>query len=182
MDDVSPYDLSLTGRGLNIISCACEGHGRRKQIPKCRFYRCFCLGWCSKFVGSESDQKQSVKLLQNMVYNTTQQSPPPPQQHTVCIYCTFILGRGRGGGGEREGRGATVHNTGVENTNMKWRRHLRFCVFIVPSFMDRGVRPAPPHPGNIQASIWFVSNYLVRTPTLLSTSYYVTVVKGSVQG
>ncbi len=26
----------------------------------------------SNFVGSESGQKQSVKLLQNMVYNTTQ--------------------------------------------------------------------------------------------------------------
>jgi hypothetical protein len=27
----------------------------------------FCLGWSSNFVGSESGQKQSVKLLQNMV-------------------------------------------------------------------------------------------------------------------
>ncbi len=29
-----------------------------------------CLGWCSNFVASESGQKQSVKLLQNMVYTT----------------------------------------------------------------------------------------------------------------
>jgi hypothetical protein len=35
-----------------------------------------CL--CSNFVGSESGQKQSVKLLQNMVYNTTHHPTPPP--------------------------------------------------------------------------------------------------------
>jgi hypothetical protein len=45
----------------------------------------FCLGWFSNFVGSESGQKQSVKLLPNMVYNTAQHPPPP-------IYCTFPLG------------------------------------------------------------------------------------------
>ncbi len=62
----------------------------------------FVFGWWSNFVGSKSGQKQNVKLLQNMVYNTTQH-PPPPQPHTVCIYCTFILGRGEGrGGGVRE--------------------------------------------------------------------------------
>ncbi len=27
-----------------------------------------------------------------MVYSTIH--PPPPQTHTVCIYCTFSLGRG----------------------------------------------------------------------------------------
>jgi hypothetical protein len=37
---------------------------------KCRLYwSFFCLGCCSNFVGSESDQKQSVKLLQNMVWS-----------------------------------------------------------------------------------------------------------------
>jgi hypothetical protein len=67
----------------------------------------FCLGWCSNFVGPESGQKQSVKLLQNMVYNTTQHPHLlPPQPPTVCIYCAFL---GRGGGGQREGRGAPVH-------------------------------------------------------------------------
>ncbi len=60
------------------------------------------------FEGSESGRKQNVKLLQNMVYNTIQHHPPPPtpqppEPHTVC---TFSLGRG---GGQREGRGATVH-------------------------------------------------------------------------
>ena len=41
----------------------------KTPIPKCRLYWCFCLGWCSNFVGSESGQKQSVKLLQNMVWS-----------------------------------------------------------------------------------------------------------------
>ncbi len=35
----------------------------------------FILGCCSNFVGSESGQKRSVKLLQNMVYNTTLVAP-----------------------------------------------------------------------------------------------------------
>ncbi len=64
-----------------------------------------CLGWCSNFVGSESGQKQSVKLLQNMVYSTIQHPPPP--SHTHC--CTFNLGRGRGGGRSERRKGATVH-------------------------------------------------------------------------
>ncbi len=36
--------------------------------------------------------------LQNKVhkYNSTPPSPPPPQPRTVCVYCTFSLGRGRG--------------------------------------------------------------------------------------
>jgi hypothetical protein len=83
----------------------------KTPIPKCRLYWCFCLG-CSNFVGSESDQKQSVKLLQNMVYHTTQH-PPPLQPLTVCIYYTFTLGRGgRSEGGQREGRWETVYNRG----------------------------------------------------------------------
>ncbi len=44
----------------------------------------FCLGWSRNLVGSESGQKQSVKLLQNMVSNTG--------------------GAGRDGGGEPERR------------------------------------------------------------------------------
>jgi hypothetical protein len=69
---------------------------KKTPNPKCRLYWCFCLGWCSNFVGSDSGQKQSVQLLQNMVYNTTQHPPTPPhrQPHTVCVYCTFTLGRG----------------------------------------------------------------------------------------
>jgi hypothetical protein len=72
----------------------------KTPIPKCRLYWSFFFGvvYSSNFVGSESGRKQSVKLLQNMVYNTTQY---PPQPHTICIYCTFTLGRG-GGRGVRE--------------------------------------------------------------------------------
>ncbi len=51
-------------------------------------------------VGSESGQKQSVKFLQKMVY--TAQFTPPPQIHTVCINCTFSLGRGGEGEEVRE--------------------------------------------------------------------------------
>ncbi len=40
----------------------------------------FCFGWSSSFVGSESGQTQSVKLLQNMVSNRTQH---PQQPHPV---------------------------------------------------------------------------------------------------
>jgi hypothetical protein len=88
----------------------------KTPIPKCRLYWCFCLEGGSNFVGSESGQKQSVKLLQNMVYNTTQHPPPPPPQpHTVWIYnVRLLLGRGKGWG-RSERRycwGATVHKRG----------------------------------------------------------------------
>ncbi len=61
--------------------------------------------WDSNFVGSKSCQKQSVKLLQNMVSNTTHQHPTPSQPNTVCRYCTFTLERGGGVGkvNQREG-------------------------------------------------------------------------------
>ncbi len=87
----------------------------KTPMPKCRLYWCFCLGWCSNFVGSESGQKQSVKLLHNMVYNTTQHppTPHPTVSHTLSVYTVRLLWEGgRGGGGQREGRGATVHKRG----------------------------------------------------------------------
>ena len=111
-------------------------------------------------VGSESGQKQSVKFLQNMVYNTIQHPPPLPPTAThclYCIYCTFSLGRG--GGGQREDRGATVHKLGrkyqpmseciiqclksvkhnaanyVNKSILKKSRHIGFGVFIVHSSM-----------------------------------------------
>jgi hypothetical protein len=65
----------------------------KTPIPWCCLHWSLCLGWWSNFVGSKSGQKQSVKLLQNMVYSTIQHPPQPP---TVCIYCTFSLGRGGG--------------------------------------------------------------------------------------
>jgi hypothetical protein len=60
------------------------------------------LGWQGNFVGSESGQNQIVKLLQNMVSNTTNTPPPPPSQTlSVFMYCTLTLGRGVGGEPER---------------------------------------------------------------------------------
>jgi hypothetical protein len=42
----------------------------------------FCLGWSSNFLGSESEQIQSVKLLQNYI----QQNPIPTPLLAVFIY------------------------------------------------------------------------------------------------
>jgi hypothetical protein len=72
-------------------------------IPKCRLYLSFLFGVVKQFVGFESGQKQSVKLLQIM--STTQVNTPSPT--ATLIYCTFSLARG--GGGQKKGRGATVH-------------------------------------------------------------------------
>ncbi len=52
----------------------------------------FSLSWSSNFVGSESGQILSVKLLQNMVSNRTQHLPPPPSN--------TVLDTGKGGRGE----------------------------------------------------------------------------------
>jgi hypothetical protein len=59
------------------------------------------MGWCSNFVdGSESGQKQSIKLLQNMVYNITQQ--PPPHSHALSVNTVHLLWEGRGLGGSEK--------------------------------------------------------------------------------
>jgi hypothetical protein len=80
----------------------------------------FVWGWCSNFVGSEAGQKQSVKLLQNMVYNTTQHPPPLPLPHsrTLSVYTLPYIYRGKGGGGgQREGIEEQQFTSWVENTN-----------------------------------------------------------------
>jgi hypothetical protein len=64
------------------------------------------FGVVKQFVDSESGQKQSVKLLQNMVYSTIQPPPPPPETH--CLYILYIK-FGKEGGGPREDRGTKVH-------------------------------------------------------------------------
>jgi hypothetical protein len=57
----------------------------------------FCLGWCSNSVGSESRQKQSIKLLQIMVSNTTQHPHLLPATH--CLYILYFgFGKGEGVG------------------------------------------------------------------------------------
>ena len=48
------------------------------------------FGVVSNFVGSESGQKQSVKLLQNMVYYTIQHPPTQPPTVTHCLYVMYI--------------------------------------------------------------------------------------------
>ncbi len=71
----------------------------KTPIPKCRLYCCFCLGWCSNFVGSKSGQKQK------MAYNITQHPSYPPQPHTVCIiYTVRLLWEGGDGWGRSERR------------------------------------------------------------------------------
>jgi hypothetical protein len=52
-----------------------------------------CLGWYSNFVGSETGQINSAKLLQNMVSNRTQHPPSPPS-HTLCVYSVLLYREG----------------------------------------------------------------------------------------
>ncbi len=71
----------------------------------------FCLWWSINFVGSESGQIQSVKLLQNMVSNRTQH--PHPLQATHCLYILYFdTGRVRGMSWTRKARGPTFHKAG----------------------------------------------------------------------
>ncbi len=75
------YALVGPCQSLNVVS---NGH--------------FCLGWCSNFVGVFN----SCRIWSTTQLNT--HSPPtPPQPHT--------FGKGGTGGGQREGRVATVHKT-----------------------------------------------------------------------
>jgi hypothetical protein len=59
----------------------------------------------SNFVGSETGQKQSIKLLQIMVSNTTQHPPPPPPPYHTFSILYFGFGKGGGVGevNQREG-------------------------------------------------------------------------------
>ncbi len=76
----------------------------KTPIPKCRLCWSFCLGWWSNIVGSKSGQKQTEKLLQNMVSSTTQHPPPPSPHSDTRLYCTFRLGKGGVGRGRSERR------------------------------------------------------------------------------
>ncbi len=83
----------------------------KTTIPKCSLYWRFCLGWCTKFVGSESGQKHSCRI-----WSTTQlNNPPPTATHELSVYTVPLRWEGgRGGGGQREDRGATVHKRGLK--------------------------------------------------------------------
>jgi hypothetical protein len=82
---------------LKVRKDSCRGYTAtiKTPIPKCRLYWSYLDGdGVAILLGSESGQKQIVKLLQNMAYNTTQHPPPYPtplQQYTV-----FGKGGGRG--------------------------------------------------------------------------------------
>ncbi len=114
LQKVISYPLKVSAKWKQTI------HGRmnlKTPIPKCRLYWLFSLGWWSNFVGSDSGQKLSVKLLQNMVYNTTQRpTHPSPPTATHCqyiqVYTVHLVFFGGGGGGQGEGRDATVHKYG----------------------------------------------------------------------
>ncbi len=72
-------DIKAKYRQLNKMTCK----GTLRQVFIVWGPLLFCLfGWSSYFVGSESGQKQSVKLL---VPNRTQHPPPPPS-HTLSVY------------------------------------------------------------------------------------------------
>jgi hypothetical protein len=62
-----------------------------------------CLGWGSNFVGSESGQRQSVKLMQNMVskQDLTPQHPLPAKHCLHILY--FDTEKGGGDLNQREG-------------------------------------------------------------------------------
>ncbi len=92
-------------------------YGRCSSVwgpPPFRFF----FWWFSNFVGSESGQIQSVKLLQKMVSGLNNPQPLPA---THCLYIgygtvlPFDTGKGVGGGGvwTRENlRGAAAHKAG----------------------------------------------------------------------
>jgi hypothetical protein len=81
-----------------------DGGTIKTPVPNVVFTGVFAWGGVAMYVvGSESGQKQSVKLLQNMVCNTTHHPPPPTGTHCLYIlYCTFTLRRGGGVGEVRE--------------------------------------------------------------------------------
>jgi hypothetical protein len=84
------------------------------------------FGVVSNFVGSESGQKQSVKLLKTMVYIQFNTPLPSPPTVTHCLYVMYIsfgkVGRGEEVREKVEGQqytsivpssmGATVHKLG----------------------------------------------------------------------
>jgi hypothetical protein len=71
-----------------------------------------CLGWSSNFVGSESGQIQSVKLLQNG-YGLQQNPIPPFLPYTLYAYIQYTYTHSGGGElNQREGE-STVPKAGL---------------------------------------------------------------------
>ncbi len=103
-------------------------HGRRNfKDTKCLLYRSFLFGvvkqFCRFWIWSETECKTLAEY--GLQHNST---PPPPQPHTVCIYCTFSLGRGEvREKGERQQYTMIVPSSmgqqltsWVDNTNHEW--------------------------------------------------------------
>ncbi len=87
----------------------------------------FCLGWSSDFVGSESGQIQSVKLLQNMIYRRTSYPPPPSLTHCI-VYKVHFFTQGRGGRGTR-GESTVLYP--LSNFKKGLKRTIRF--YLLPN-------------------------------------------------
>jgi hypothetical protein len=87
----------------------------KTPIPKCRIYWSFLFRVVNQFLGSQSGQKQSVKLLLNMVYNTTQ-PPPPPHSHRLSVYTVHLVWEG-GRSERREMGNSTQYSYFVHGDN-----------------------------------------------------------------
>ncbi len=83
--------ISIFAWSTNILDT--RTHRIRSALQRNQFifslHRPHIVSHRSSFVGSESGPKQSVKLLQNMVYSTIQHSPPPPRV-THCLFIQYI--------------------------------------------------------------------------------------------
>jgi hypothetical protein len=88
----------------------------KSPIPKCRLYWSFLFG---NFVGSESGQKQSVKLL-HAEDGLQQNSTPPNPTATYCLYTLYVyFGKGARIGEVREKVEGQQLSKEVENTYLQ---------------------------------------------------------------
>jgi hypothetical protein len=88
-------------RHYSELNCATEIGVRNYVLVHVETACIFVWGGEASFVCSESGQKESIKLLQNIVYNTIQH-PPPPHSHTLSVYTVHLVWEG-GGGSQSEG-------------------------------------------------------------------------------
>ncbi len=97
----------------------------------------FCLGSSSNFVGSESGLKKNVKLLPNMVSNTTQHPPPPPS-HTLSVQSVLWLWGG-GKVNQRVGqRGNSSQSWTVSRTVRSAKTHKNWMKKIYDHLLPPG--------------------------------------------
>jgi hypothetical protein len=97
---------------------------------------------------------RNIKLNSYRIWSTTQlYAPHPPPPATHCLYILYVyFGGGRGEGGQREGRGATVHKSGrkyqhdwlylqsINSIKTPVKTTIMVFVFIVPSSMTHSFR------------------------------------------